>query len=101
MSKLVAFLGGGAVAGLGLLGATYIAPNGPLPDIMIDFNKSTDLAIEEQNLNARQVCAEFMKAQEAVIQEFTDRGVQLPTDTAMSLDECQLRVTIGSIIARP
>lgn len=101
MSKLLSFIGGGAVVGLGLYGATFVAPNGALPDILLDFNKSTELAIEEDNLNARQVCAEFMKAQEAVTQEFTDRGVQLPRETAMSLDECQLRMSIGALIARP
>lgn len=101
MKTIVSFLGGVALSGATIYGATHITPNGPLPDIMLNFNKSTDLAVEEGNLNAHLVCREYMKAQQAVTQEFADRGIQLPTDTAMSADECQLRMTIGTIIARP
>jgi hypothetical protein len=99
LGKALAIVSAFGLASAGAIGfgASYLFED----DVSFDFNRSTELAIEEDTLSPRQVCAEFMKAQEAVTQEFTDRGVQLPTDTAMTLDECQLRMSVGALIARP
>ena len=93
---LVSAFGLAAAGGIGY-GVSYMFQD----DISFDLNESTELAIKEGDLNARQVCNEFLKAQEAVTQEFEDRGIQLPSNAAMTAEECQLRMTLGAIIARP